>query len=85
MQFRKQVQEVIGEAIAGHAGALAVALGLDDSKLECNDYASPAHYQTAFDGSEAEVGVTCDHGDWTLSYYDGWGMKKIHFSARCFG
>jgi hypothetical protein len=79
MQFRKQVQEVIGEAVAGHAGALAVALGLDESKLECNDYAIPASFRAAFDGSDAEVGVTCDHGDWALSNYVGVGDEEDPF------
>ena len=69
MQFRKQVQESIADAVAAHADAPAVALGLDESKLECEEYAIPAHYQTAFDGSEAEVGLKCEHENWTLYYY----------------
>jgi len=69
MEFRKQVQEAIADAVAGHAGALAAALGLDESKLECDDYATPAHYQTAFDGSEAEVGLKCKHESWAIYYY----------------
>lgn len=69
MQFRKQIKETVEAALAGRAGALAAALGLDESELECADYAIPAHYQAAFDGSEAEVGLKCEHEHWVLYYY----------------
>jgi hypothetical protein len=88
MQFRKQVQEAIADAVAGDAGALAAALGLDESKLECDDYAIPAHYQTAFDGSEAEVGLSASTRIGRFTPTCGWGTTRsniVHSSARSFG
>lgn len=84
MQFRKQVQETIGAAVAAHAGALAAALALDESKLECAEYAIPAQYQAAFDGSEAEVGLKCEHENWPIYYYVWMGDERRPFFGTQF-
>ncbi len=69
MQFRKQVLEVIRGAVDGHASALAVAFSMNESELECDEYAIPASFRAASDGSEAEVGLKCVYDNWAIWYY----------------
>lgn len=76
MQFRKQVLEAIWAAMNDHADALATALDLD---AELDDYADPAQYQGAFDGSEAEVGLRCEQENWSLYYYVWVGDEEDSF------
>jgi hypothetical protein len=79
MQFRKQVQAVIRTAVDDHASYLVAALALGESELESGDYALPAQYQAAFDGSEAEVGLRCTYENWEISYYVWVGDEEDSF------
>jgi hypothetical protein len=84
MQFRKHVQTVIRTAVDDHATDLAAALGLAESEIQCADYADPSHYQVAFDGSEAEVGLKCEYENWALYYYVWVGDEgSSFFGAQC--
>jgi hypothetical protein len=83
IQFRKQVSEIIRAAVDDHASELAAAMALGESELECVDYATPANYRPGFDGSDAEVGLKCEYGDWALYYYVWVGDEaKPYFGAQ---
>jgi hypothetical protein len=84
MQFRKQVQEIIRAAVDDHFSDLATALALAESEIELADYASPSQFQSAFDGSEAEVGLKCEYAGWGLYYYIWVGEEEeAYFAASC--
>jgi hypothetical protein len=84
MQFRKQVQEIVRAAVDDHASKLATALAIGEGEMECIDYADPSQFQSAFDGSEAQVGLKCHRGDWTLWYYLWVGdRERAWFGAEC--
>jgi hypothetical protein len=72
MQFRREVQKAIRDAIDARIDDIATAMKLGKAEIVegLTPYADPANFGQSWDGSEAEVGLRYPGRDWEAK----WGI-----------